>query len=191
MFCFILTQLTDDGKQSKENKMKIQYIKVNDFIISHSHLDGQCRYEKKSGSVEVGSSLSLTQLKYCLKHSKAHRLYLNEVQNYFLNPIDFEPSDEYKFYQRVKMLVEKLINFLEVRYNHGFTTVNGNGFVSFQGIKLIVDYGNRWIDAQDYQDIPSIPDVQFRCYIDTCNQTKRLIKHLTLYKIFTQKAEIV
>lgn len=155
--------------------MKAQYIKVDDFLISH--IDGSdCRYEKKSGGVVIGSNLSLSRLKYCVKHSKAHRLYLNEFQNYFLNPIDFEPSDEYEFYYKVKILVERLINFLN--HNHD--------------IKSIVDYGNQWIDAQIYQELPIIPDVQFSYYIDTSNQTMKLVKYLVLYKdrIFTQNTNI-
>lgn len=151
----------------------MKYFKVNDFIIS---VNGRyVVYEKKSGSCSITSSLILNKLKYCLKHSIVHRQIINH-QN--LNePLNFE----YMFYRNVKILVEKLINNISIWDSDYYSS-----------LKSIVEYGNAFCKAKDYDEMPTLPEVTWIHSIEEYGAILNLIDDIFYYKhqVFTKKYKI-
>lgn len=146
-----------------QTQKTFQQFKVNDFIITN--YEGDYGYEKKSGSYKISTLLGLDKLKYCLKHSIAHRKVLNAK---------IDSTNEYKFYRNVKILIEKLIDALEYRQMEGF--------VSFHGIKAVVDYGNSYIMATDYNELPQLPQVRYIYNISEYGAIQNLIGDIISYK---------
>jgi hypothetical protein len=162
-------------KHSKEeiNQMKIQYIKLNDFVISIK--DGDIAYKKGSYSISsllITSLLITNELKYCLKHSIAHRQILNHQD--FNNPL----KPEYCFYRNVKLLVEKLINNISI-WDCDY----------YFSLKSIVKYGNALCKAKDYDEMPTLPKVT---WIKPVEEYGALIDDIFYYKhcVFTEKYKI-